>query len=105
MIVEERLEHLAHQRAALSADLAAQRVQIAHAAQRLHRPLQKVDRLREDLHVLRTHYAWLLLPVALLAVLNPARTVKLAVGAITLGRAVLRAANPPPPLPPGNWQR
>lgn len=95
--MNERLDTLAHQRAALSAELAEQRVEIAHAAQRLHRPLQKVDRIREELHVIRKHYAWLLLPVALLAVLNPRRTLRLALGAVTLGRTVMHAANLPPP--------
>ena len=89
-----RLETLAHQRAALSVELAQHRVQIAHAAQRLHRPLQRVDRIRAELHVLRQHYAWLLLPVALLAVLNPQRTLRLLLGAATLWRSL--SAAPPP---------
>lgn len=89
-----RLETLAHQRAALSAELAQHRVQIAHAAQRLHRPLQRVDRFREELHVFRQHYLWLLLPVGLLAALNPGRTLRLAIGALSLWRSL--SAAPPP---------
>jgi hypothetical protein len=102
-----RLDTLAEQRAVLSAEIAEHRVQIARAAQRLHGPLQKVDRIREDVHFFRERYLYLLLPVALLAVLNPGRTLRLALGAVTLWRTVTQARlqtlapplGPPPRLP------
>jgi hypothetical protein len=91
-----RLEALAQQRAALSAEIAEHRVQIARAAQRLHGPLRRVDRLREEVHVLREHYAWLLLPVAVLALLNPVRTLKVVAGALGVWRTFNQARLPPP---------
>lgn len=96
-----RLDALAEQRAVLSAEIAEHRVQIARAAQRLHRPLQRVDRIREDVRFFRERYVYLLLPVALLAVLNPRRTLRLVLGAMTLWRtlAQARAMGPPPRLP------
>jgi len=100
-----RLESLAEQRAVLSAEIAEHRVQIAQAAQKLHRPLQKVDQIREDVQFFRERYVYLLLPVALLAVLNPRRTLKLVLGAATLWRTIsqarlqAQALGPPPRLP------
>jgi len=96
-----RLQALAEQRAVLSAEIAEHRVEIARAAQRLHRPLRQVDRFREDVQFFRERYLYLLLPVALLAALNPRRTLKLLLGAVTLWRTVrqvrLEALGPPPP--------
>lgn len=97
--MNERLADLELRRTALSAEIAGHRLQIARAAQRLHRPLQRVDRLREEVRYVRQHYLYLLLPVALLAVLNPGRTVRLVAGAVALWRTVSRAAEPPPRLP------
>lgn len=96
------LDTLAEQRAVLSAEIAEHRVQIAQAAQKLHRPLQKVDQLREDVRFFRERYVYLLLPAALLAVLNPGRTLKLVLGAVTLWRTIRQArlqalGGPPPP--------
>lgn len=90
----DRLETLAQQRAVLSAEIAQHRVEIARAAQRLHRPLRRVDRIREDVHFFRERYAYLLLPVALLAILNPHRSLRLVLGAWTLWRTFQRAQGP-----------
>lgn len=89
------LDTLAEQRAVLSAEIAEHRVRIARAAQRLHAPLRRVDRIREDLHFFRERYIYLLLPVALLAVLNPGRTLRLVLGAVTLLRTIAAASGPP----------
>lgn len=97
--MNERLADLEQHRAALSAEIAEHRVQIARAAQRLHGPLQRVDRIREEVRFVRQNYLFLLLPVALLAVLNPGRAVRLAAGALAAWRAVSRALQPPPRLP------
>lgn len=98
------LETLAQQRAVLSAEIAEHRVQIARAAQKLHGPLQKVDQFRADVRFFRERYLYLLLPVALLAALNPRRTLKLALAAMTVWRTItqarLPALGPPPPPPP-----
>ena len=57
------------------------------------------------MHFFRERYLSLLLPVALLAVLNPGRTLRLALGAVTLWRTVTQARlqaearAPPPRLP------
>lgn len=91
----DRLEALAHERAALSAELAQQRQAIARAARRLQPPLRRVDRLRADLRFFRQRYAYLLLPVVLLAVLNPGPTLRLLAGASTLWLAFARAQGPP----------
>jgi hypothetical protein len=93
--LSERLADLEQHRAALSAEIAEHRVQIARAAQRLHGPLQRVDRIREEVRFARQHYLFLLLPVALLAILNPGRTLRLAAGALTAWRAFSRALQPP----------
>jgi hypothetical protein len=87
----DRLDTLARQRADLSAEIAQQRTGLAHAAQRLHRPLQRIDRAREDFQFFRERYVYLLLPVALLAVLNPGRSLRLLLGAWTLWRTFDRA--------------
>lgn len=84
--MNERLAGLEQHRAALSAEIAEHRLQIARAAQRLHGPLQRVDRLREEVRYAREHYLFLLLPVALLAILNPGRTLRLVAGAVSLWR-------------------
>lgn len=89
--MNERLAGLEQHRAALSAEIAEHRLQIARAAQRLHAPLQRVDRLREEVRYAREHYLFLLLPVALLAVLNPGRTLRLVAGAVSLWRGVSAA--------------
>jgi hypothetical protein len=96
--MSQKLDSLAAQRAVLSAEIAEHRVQIARAAQRLHAPLRRVDRIREDVHFFRERYVYLLLPVALLAVLNPRRTLKLVLGAVTLLRTIAAARAGPPQL-------
>lgn len=96
--MSHKLDVLAQQRAVLSAEIAEHRVQVARAAQRLHGPLQRVDRLRADVHFFKERYVYLLLPVALLAVLNPGRTLRLALGAMTLWRTLSAARQGPPQL-------
>ena len=81
-----RLEHLERRRHALSSEIARERLVLAGAAQRLQPRLQKIDRVREDLRFFRERYAYLLIPVGLLALLNPQRTLKLALGAWSLWR-------------------
>lgn len=95
--MNERLDGLEQHRAALSAEIAEHRLQIARAAQQLHGPLQRVDRFREDVRFVRQHYLYLLLPVALLAVLNPGRTLRLVLGAVTLWRTISGTLPPPGP--------
>jgi hypothetical protein len=84
----DRLETLAQERNALSSEIALHRVELALAAQRMRRPLQSVDRIRENVRFVRTHYSLLLVPVVLLAVMNPRRTLKLLLGALSTWRAV-----------------
>jgi hypothetical protein len=84
----DRLESLARERHALSSEIALQRVELALAAQRLRKPLARVDRLREDVRFVRSNYGLLLIPVVLLAVMNPRRTMKLLLGALSVWRAV-----------------
>ncbi len=89
----QRLEALAQKRAALSAEIAEHRVELGHVAERLQEPLHKVERVRDQLRVARERYAFLLLPVAVLALLKPRATLKLALAAWSLWRSV------GPPLP------
>lgn len=93
--MSEELERLARQREALSADLALQRIEIARAARRLEPPLRRVERLRDDVRFFRERYVYLLLPVAVLAVLNPGTTLRLALGAWSAWSAFSRASGPP----------
>lgn len=90
-----RLDALAQRRQTLSADLARQRAAIALAAQRLQPPLRRVERLRQDVRFFRERYVYLLLPVAVLAVLNPGRTLRLLLGAWTLWSRFDRGTEPP----------
>lgn len=86
-----RLDTLAQRRAALSSEIAEHRVQLAAANDRLQAPLQRVQRLPAELREMRRRYAFLLLPVAVLALLNPRPTLRLALGAWTLWRSVSQA--------------
>lgn len=90
----DRLETLAQRRAALSAELAEHRGDLTLATERLQAPLDQVGRIRDNLRVARQRYAFLLLPVAVLALLNPRPTLRLLLGAWTLYRSI---APPPPP--------
>ena len=92
-----RLENLAQRRAALSAEIAEHRVELAHATERLQEPLQKVERIRDGLRVARERYAFLLLPVAVLALLKPRATLKLLLSGWTLWRSVTAIERLPPP--------
>lgn len=93
-----RLDTLAQRRAALSAEIAEHRVELGHVTERLQEPLHKVGRIRDSLRVARDRYAFLLLPVAVLALLKPRATLKLALSAWTVWRSVAPA--PPDRLPP-----
>lgn len=96
-----RLETLAQRRAALSAEIAEQRVELGHVTDKLQEPLQKVGKIRDNLRVARERYAFLLLPVAVLALLKPRATLKLALAAWSVWRSVA-----PPPherLPPPRY--
>lgn len=93
--MNEELERLARQREILSADLALQRIEIAQAARHLAPPLRRVERLREDVRLFRERYVYLLLPVAVLAALNPGATLRLALGAWSAWSAFSRASGPP----------
>lgn len=92
--MNERLESLARQREALSADLALHRAEIAQAARRLEPPLRRVERLREDVRFFRQRYLYLLLPLAVLAALNPGTTLRLALGAWSLWSTFARGEGP-----------
>ncbi|HUR41978.1 MAG TPA: YqjK family protein [Verrucomicrobiae bacterium] len=89
-----RLDTLAQRRAALSAEIAEQRVHLADANERIQVPLQRVQRLPGELRELRRRYGFLLLPLAVLALLNPRPTLRLALGAWTLWRSVARPHDP-----------
>lgn len=90
-----RLDELALQRAGLSAEIAQERLELAEVAHDLQRPLQKVERIRQDVRLFRERYAYLLLPVALLAILNPGRTLRVALTAWTAWTAFARARGTP----------
>ena len=92
-----RLDTLAQRRAALSAEIAEHRIELAEVGHRLAEPLHKVGRVRDGLRVAREKYLFLLLPVAVLALLNPARTLKLGLAAWSLWRSIVP---PPGALPP-----
>lgn len=91
----DRLELLAQHRERLRAEIAVEREYLARAAQRLQPPLRKLDQVREDLRFFRERYLYLLIPVGLLIVLNPHRTLKLALGALSLWRTFQRAQGAP----------
>lgn len=92
--MSDKLDTLQAHRDLLSAEIALHRLEIARAAQALHKPLRKVDRIREDVRFFRERYLFLLLPVAVLVALNPVRTLKLVAGAVSLWRAFDRARGP-----------
>ena len=91
-----KLDALAQRRDALSSEIALHRVELALAAQRLRPPLRRIDELRQTLRDLRTHYSLLLVPVVLLAVLNPRPALKLALAALAAWRAFEQSAGPAP---------
>jgi hypothetical protein len=89
--MSDRLEALARRRVRISAEIARHRHEVAEVAQRLQPPLRRIERVREDLRFFRERYVYLLIPVALLVVLNPGRTLKLALGAFSLWQNFQRA--------------
>jgi hypothetical protein len=89
--VNRRLEELAQQRACISAEIAQERAALAGVAHDLQRPLQRIQRVRNDVQFFRERYVYLLLPVALLAVLNPGRTLRVALTAWSAWSAFSRA--------------
>lgn len=94
--MSDKLDLLAQRRAALSGEIALHRVELALAAQRLRRPLHRVDELREHLHALRANYALLLIPAALLVLLNPRPALRRLLAALAFWRAFEHSGGPPP---------
>lgn len=73
-----RLDQLARDRQMLADEIGRSRHELTRAARRVGPPLHRLQRLGRDARHLRDNYGLLLLPVVLLAVLNPGRTLRLA---------------------------
>jgi hypothetical protein len=97
--MSDRLDTLAAERTALTSEIALHRVELALAAQKLRKPLRRVDKIREDVHFVRQNYSLLLIPVALLAIMNPQRTLKLLLGALSAWRMVQTTLHQVPHVP------
>lgn len=73
-----RLDSLAQERRALAEEIGRSRHELTRAAQSLQRPLHRIETLQRDARYLRDNYSLLLLPAALLVLLNPRRSLRLA---------------------------
>lgn len=78
-----RLDSLAQERRALVDEIGRSRHELSRAAQRVGPPLRRLEKLQRDARYIRQNYGLLLLPVALLVILNPGRTLRLALTAWT----------------------